>query len=348
MKNINVLIVDDSAVIRSVLTEILDSDPQVSVIGTAPDAYIARNKIKKLNPDVITLDIEMPKMNGLTFLKNIMRLRPMPVVMISTVTEVGALATLQALEIGAVDYVSKSKLTMGNSLFDQAEEIINKVKVAAQANVKPLENICLHSDTTHIRNLDKLTYKTNSVCAIGASTGGTEAIKILLMHLPSNMPPIVMAQHIPKAFSGSFAARLDSSCTITVYEAKDGQPLERGCAYLAPGDEHLSIVKGTNSFLCCLSKSEPVNRHRPSVDILFDSVAKVVGKKSAGVILTGMGRDGAKGLLNMKACGAATFAQDAESSVVWGMPGAAVELDAADKILPINRIPREVIKAMSL
>lgn len=347
MKDINVLIVDDSAVIRSLLREILESDPDINVVGTAPDAHIARDKIKRLNPDVLTLDVEMPRMNGISFLKNIMRLRPMPVVMISTVTALGAPATIEALEIGAVDYVSKPHASTGLSLSDQSREIIDKVKTAAVANLRPMEAWqALVPEKSQGRVPQGILYKPNSLCAIGASTGGTEAIKDILINLPADMPPIVMVQHIPEAFSASFATRLNKICELSVVEAKDGQLLERGCAYLAPGDDHLTVVRESNKYVCRLTKSALFNRHRPSVDVLFDSVAEVFANDAVGVVLTGMGCDGAAGLLKMKESGAHTLVQDVESSVVWGMPGAAVELKATDIILPINRIAQEIIKGL--
>jgi len=340
---VKVLVIDDSAAVCAVISNILSSDNRFDVVGTAADPFEAREKIKMLNPDVLTLDIEMPKMDGVTFLKNLMRLRPMPVVMISTLTQKGADKTLECLELGAVDYLGKPECTSDKSLEDYSHLIIRKVHAAASANVRRLSDVQYHDDHAII-SLQGKTIKSNFICAIGASTGGTEAIKEVLVRLPKNTPPIVMAQHIPEAFSASFAKRLNDCCQINVVEARHGMPLASGTAYLAPGDSHLSIVKSGIGYQCQLDKTDPVNRHRPSVDVLFNSVANVMGKNAIGIILTGMGRDGANGLLAMRKQGALTLAQDEASSVVWGMPGAAVEIKAADDILPLSRISQWLIK----
>ena len=342
---VKVLIIDDSAAVCAMLTEILSADKRFAVVGTAADPFEAREKIKQLNPDGLTLDIEMPRMDGVTFLKNLMRLRPMPVVMISTLTQKGADKTLECLEIGAVDYLGKPECSSDESLQDYAHLICRKVFAASQANVRSLDSqVAAHHD---IVSLNGKQLRHNFICAIGASTGGTEAIKEVLIRLPKESPPIVMAQHIPEAFSASFARRLDDCCQIEVMEAKSGMILECGKAYLAPGDDHLRIIKSDSGFMCKLEKSEPVNRHRPSVDFLFNSVAEACGKRALGILLTGMGKDGAQGLLGMKDHGAYTICQDEGSSVVWGMPGAAVQLGAAMDILPLTKISEKLIRVAS-
>ncbi len=338
-RKIRVLIVDDSALIRSLLTEILNSSPQIHVVGAAEDPYDAREKIKQLKPDVLTLDIEMPKMNGISFLKNLMRLRPMPVVMISTLTHAGAPATLEALELGAVDFVGKPKQEEGGSLTVQAAVIVEKVIAAAHANVASKSRIPTSRDVA----VETRKLKTNFLCAIGASTGGTEAINAVLSVMPANSPPIVLTQHIPAAFSTSFAQRLNLHSAITVYEAEHDMPVQPGCAYLAPGDQHLRVIKSARGYTCKLDASDPVNRHRPSVEVLFDSVLQAAGKNSMGIILTGMGADGAESLLRMREGGCMTVAQDEASSVVWGMPGAAVNLGAAQKVLPLEKVSKFIL-----
>jgi len=348
MAKVRVLIVDDSALIRSLLTKILESDPDITVVGAAADAYEARDLIKALNPDVLTLDIEMPKMDGIAFLRNIMRLRPMPVIMISTLTERGAPLTLEALDIGAVDFFPKPKSASGENLGDYAEEIAEKIKGAAGAKVKPTESFAPATQQKQARPPLTLTdAKAGTVIAIGASTGGTEAIKEVLVRLPANSPPIVLAQHIPQAFSGSYARRLDGCCQVQVFEAADGQPIEAGCAYLAPGDSHLVLQSAGRGFVCRLLSSERVNRHRPSVDVLFASVADHIGKRAIAALLTGMGADGAQGLLQIRNAGGHTLVQDEGSSVVWGMPGAAYRLGAAAKVLPLEQIAQELVRSSS-
>lgn len=346
-KKIKVLVVDDSASVCAVLSNILLSDGRFDVVGTAADPFEARDKIKALNPDVLTLDIEMPKMDGVSFLKNLMRLHPMPVVMISTLTQKGADKTLECLEIGAVDYLGKPDFGSDAGLQDYSHLIRRKVYAAASANIK--SSASPEERRGAVLSLNGKSIKRGFICAIGASTGGTEAIKEVLIRLPIDSPPIVMTQHIPEAFSGSFAKRLDECCQIKVVEAKQGMPIERGTAYLAPGDEHLSIIKtsimnSSGGYACKLDKNEAVNRHRPSVDVLFNSVAELMGKNCMGILLTGMGKDGAKGLLNIRQQGAVTLAQDKASSVVWGMPGAAVELGAAVEVLPLTRISEKLLR----
>jgi two-component system chemotaxis response regulator CheB len=339
-RKIKALIVDDSALIRSLLTEILTASGKIQVVGAAEDPFDAREQIKLLNPDVITLDIEMPKMNGISFLKNLMRLRPMPVVMISTLTHAGAPATLEALSLGAVDFVGKPKQESGVSLSNQAGIIVEKVLAAAGANVTTLASA---PKAVAPFSLAGKTLKPNFICAIGASTGGTEAIKAVLSQMPAGSPPVVITQHIPAAFSSSFAQRLNNNSEMSVCEAEQDMPVKVGCAYLAPGDQHLRVVRGRGGYVCKLDDSDPVNRHRPSVEVLFDSVLEAAGTKAMGVILTGMGADGAKSLLRMREAGCATVAQDEATSVVWGMPGAAVAVEAAVKVLPLDKISKFIL-----
>jgi two-component system chemotaxis response regulator CheB len=354
-RKIRVLVVDDSAFVRQLISRMLAEDPRIEVVGTAPDPYVAREKIKQLNPDVLTLDVEMPKMDGVTFLANLMRLRPMPVVMVSSLTESGADVTLQALELGAVDFVTKPKIDLAHTLEDYAAEIRTKVKTAAGARVRAIDRVPLEAGSTlaaprltadavlaksgprHFKTTDKL-------IAIGASTGGTEAIKEVLLRMPADGPGIVITQHIPEAFSGPFARRMDGICAMTVCEARDGQHILAGHAYIAPGDRHLLVVRDGARFVARLSDGPPVNRHRPSVDVMFRSVAQNVGPNAVGAILTGMGADGAEGLKEMREAGAHTLAQDERSSVVWGMPGEAVKRGAAEQIRALEDIAGQLMQ----
>jgi two-component system chemotaxis response regulator CheB len=342
---IRVLIVDDSSLARKLLTEILQSDPDIEVAGTATDPYAARRKIKKLKPDVITLDVEMPKMDGITFLRNLMRLHPMPVVMLSCLTEKGAATTMQALELGAIDFIKKPDADLNNSLARYTEEIISKIKTAATARVRaytdtpvrpslPLSDTALHD--AHSANGTFAGSET--IIAIGASTGGTEAIKSLLAALPASSPGTVISQHIPAAFSTRFAENMHRISAMNVCEAEDGQKILRGHVYIAPGDRHLSVVRESRHYYCRLSDDAPVNRHKPSVDVLFRSTSQSAGPNAIGVLLTGMGKDGAHGLKEMQQAGALTIAQDEHSSVIWGMPKAAIELGAADRVLSLTSI----------
>ncbi len=353
-KKVRVLIVDDSALVRQLLTDILNSDPNIEVIGTAPDPLVARDKIKLLSPDVLTLDIEMPRMDGLTFLTNLMRLRPMPVVMVSSLTEKGADVTLQALEQGAIDYVSKPKADLGATLGDYASELITKVKVAAKANVHARDYGRSNFKVTEKHNasavIEKISGKpfktTDKIIAIGASTGGTEAIKDVLTRMPPNSPGIVIAQHIPEAFSASFAKRMDSCSALTVSEARDGDQIIPGHAYIAPGNKHLLVRRNGAQYVCHLSDGPAVNRHKPSVDVLFRSVAQNAGANAIGVILTGMGDDGARGLLEMHDNGSPTLAQDEKTSVVWGMPGEAVAQGGVDHVMGLSYIPAKIFSLL--
>lgn len=352
MAKTKVLIIDDSALVRQVLSEIINNDPEFEVVGTAQDPLVAREKIKQLHPDVLTLDVEMPKMDGVTFLSNLMRLHPMPVLMVSTLTEQGADVTMQALELGAIDFITKPKMDVSQQLHEYAETLISKLKVAARAKVRPLaDRVSLRTaepkfsaDAVIDKQAPRTTLKTtDKIIAIGASTGGTEAIKDVLIDMPADSPGIVITQHIPPKFSTSFAKRMDSLCAMTVYEAEDGQQIVPGHVYIAPGDRHMLVERSGARYYCRLNDGPPVNRHRPSVDVLFRSVAQHVGPNAIGVILTGMGDDGAKGLLEMKQAGAPTIAQDETSSVVWGMPGEAVKLGAADTQLALNLIAGKLI-----
>jgi len=342
MAKIKVLIIDDSALVRNLLTEILNGDSGIEVVGTAQD------------PIMLTLDVEMPRMDGITFLEKLMRLRPMPVVMVSSLTEAGADVTLQALEYGAIDFVSKPKIDLAHGLKEYSEEIINKVKLAAKANVKALDRAAIDrleappsltadaiiSGTPKIRQFKT----TDQIIAIGASTGGTEAIKDVLVALPETMPGIVITQHIPAAFSGPFAKRMNASSRLNVCEAEDKQQILPGHVYIAPGHSHLLVERSGARYVCKLNNGPPVNRHKPSVDVLFRSVAQYVGPNAIGVILTGMGEDGAAGMKEMHDCGAFTIAQDEKSSVVWGMPGKSVKVGGVDKILPLISIPKRMLE----
>jgi two-component system, chemotaxis family, protein-glutamate methylesterase/glutaminase len=356
-RRIKVLIVDDSALVRSLLTDILRADPGIEVVGVASDAHIAREKIKALNPDVLTLDVEMPKMDGITFLKNLMRLRPMPVVMVSSLTERGADVTLDALALGAVDYLSKPKIDLAATLKDYGDELIEKIRAASKASVRALDprraaTIATNMATKAAHSTDAVLPKapppkqlrtTDRIIAIGASTGGTEAIKEVLMRLPPDTPGVVIAQHIPKAFSGPFAKRMNDCCQVTVYEAQDGQQVLAGHAYIAPGDKHLMVVRDGARYVCRLDDGVPVNRHKPSVDVLFRSVAQNAGRNAIGAILTGMGKDGARGLKEMLDAGSRTIAQDEATSVVWGMPGEAVSLGAAQYVLALENVAGKIL-----
>ena len=349
-RKIRVLCVDDSALVRQILTELLNSDRDIEVVGTASDAFMAREKIKALQPDVLTLDVEMPKMDGITFLKNLMRLRPMPVVMVSSLAEHGAEITLDALSVGAVDYLPKPKIDLAATLADYKDELIAKIKMAANARVQAYDPGSPKLQVQPKYSADAVLAKTaptqfrttDRIIAIGASTGGTEAIKDVLLGFPADTPGIVITQHIPPAFSTAFAKRMNRVCQLTVYEAEDGQQVLPGHAYIAPGDKHLLLVRNGARYVCKLDAGPPVNRHKPSVDVLFRSVAQQAGRNAIGVLLTGMGKDGALGLKEMREVGCPTIAQDEATSVVWGMPGEAVAIGAACEQLPLLQISRRV------
>ena len=358
MKKIRVLIIDDSALVRRILTEILSSDNSIEVVGSAMDPHIAREKIKQLKPDVLTLDVEMPRMDGISFLRNLMRLHPLPVIMISSLTEKGADITLKAMELGAVDFVSKPKMDVANQLEDYTSEIIAKIKAAALAKIRPgitkkeeeietelaLDIEKRYSTTVILKKSEtrKSFGTTEKIIAIGASTGGTEAIKEILMQLRPDSPGTLIAQHIPVTFSSAFAKRMDSVSQMLVREVEDGQLIAPGHVYVAPGNKHLLLEREGGRYRCKLNDGPPVNRHKPSVDVMFRSVAQNAGTNAIGIILTGMGTDGARGLKEMRDTGAATIAQDERSSVVWGMPGEAVKLGAAEYVLPLNNIASKI------
>lgn len=350
MNKIRVLIIDDSVLIRKMLTEILNSSPDIEVIGTAADPLIARDMIKQLNPDVLTLDIEMPNMDGITFLKNLMRLRPTPVVMISTLTEKGAGVTLEALTIGAVDFIAKPKVDVLNTLTHYADEIIGKVRMAAKANVASTFNRSLKpadkttaNVTTKATGSKSLSGTSDKIIALGASTGGTEAIKVVVKGLPANAPAMVITQHLPAAFSESFVRHIDLVTAMTACIPKNGQTVESGHVYLAPGDRHMEIVKDGIRNVIKLLDTEPVNRHKPAVDVMFRSVVRSSGVNTIAVLLTGMGADGAAGMKELHDIGAKTIIQDEQSSVVWGMPGAAYKLGCTDYVLPLEEISGQIL-----
>ncbi|MEQ1794067.1 MAG: chemotaxis response regulator protein-glutamate methylesterase [Nitrospira sp.] len=346
MGKIRVVTVDDSALMRQVLAQLLSKDPDIEVVGSAPDPYIAREKIKALNPDVITLDVEMPKMDGLTFLEKLMRGRPMPVVMVSSLTEAGCQTTLRALELGAVDYITKPKLDLREGMGAIADDLIEKVKAAAVAKIRGTGN----GQTTprpHTPLSAAMIKTTDTIIAIGSSTGGTEAVKEVLEVLPPNTPPILITQHMPEHFTKTWADRMNQICRISVKEAEDGDSVLPGHALIAPGSYHMTLVRNGARYSVRINQNPPVNRHRPSVDVLFDSVAQYAGANAVGVILTGMGGDGAKGMLAMKQAGAYTIAQDEASCVVFGMPKEAIKLGGVDKVLPLGDIAGAVLTHVS-
>jgi two-component system chemotaxis response regulator CheB len=341
-----VLVIDDSALMRQLLTAMLGAHPALQVVGAAHDPYDARTKIKALAPDVLTLDIEMPRMDGLTFLDNLMRLRPMPVVMISSLSERGAEATLTALSLGAVDWVAKPKLDVAAGLTAMTETIVEKVLAAAQANVSATVLAAARARSGGARSPGAKTrdlLSTDRLIAIGASTGGTEAIADVLADFPPDAPGTVIVQHIPEVFSTRFAARLDACLPLSVREARDGDPILIGHVYIAPGNHHLEVQRNGARYVCRVHQQPPVGNHRPAVDVLFRSVANQAGKNAAGVLLTGMGADGAEGLLEMARAGSPTIAQDQASSVVWGMPREAVKRGAAGEVLPLAQIGKRIV-----
>ena len=340
MSQTRVLIVDDSALVRQMLSQMLASDPAITVVGVAPDPLIAREMIKSLNPDVVTLDIEMPRMDGLAFLEKIMTLRPMPVVMISSLTQKGADTALRALAIGAVDYVAKPTIGLVDGFQSLRDEIVAKVKAAAKAQVRPLTGKTPAAATP----LAGGGYSSSErLIAIGASTGGVEALQTLLTAFPADTPAILITQHMPPLFTASFAQRLDQFCAVTVTQAKDGERVLPGHVYIAPGGFHLELARSGANYVCRLHDQAPVSGHRPSVDVLFRSVARAAGANAVGIILTGMGKDGAAGLLEMRRAGASTIGQDEATCVVYGMPKAAHDCGATEIELPIEKIPEHVL-----
>jgi two-component system chemotaxis response regulator CheB len=345
-KKIRVLCVDDSALIRSLMTEIINSQPDMVVVATASDPLIARDLVKQHNPDVMTLDVEMPRMDGLDFLERLMRLRPMPVVMVSSLTERGSEAALRALELGAVDFVTKPRLGIRDGLVAYTDLIAGKIRVAASARLLPARRAAPGSrppPPAEAPLLRSPLLSTEKLIIIGASTGGTEAIREVLQPLPPDSPGILIAQHMPAGFTHSFAQRLDGLCRIRVSEAVHGERILPGHAYIAPGGFHLSLTRSGANYVAQVDLEPPVNRHRPSVDVLFDSAARHAGKNALGVILTGMGRDGAEGLLRMRQAGSYTLAQDEASCVVFGMPREAIALGAAQEVVPLQEMSQRVM-----
>jgi two-component system chemotaxis response regulator CheB len=339
---IKVAIVDDSALIRSVMTEIVNSQQDMEVVGVAPDPLVARELIKRTNPDVLTLDVEMPKMDGLDFLEKLMRLRPMPVLMVSSLTERGSEITMRALELGAVDFVTKPKISIQTGMREYTELIADKIRGAARARIKP-RTLQAPTPGVPLPQLRSPLTSSEKLIIIGASTGGTEAIREFLMQMPSDCPGILIAQHMPEGFTSSFAKRLDSLCKISVSEAQGNERVLPGHAYIAPGHSHLLLARSGANYMTRLEQSEPVNRHRPSVDVLFRSAAQAAGKNAMGVILTGMGKDGAQGMLEMKNAGATNFAQDEASCVVFGMPREAIAIGAAHEVGALTALPGMVL-----
>ena len=338
---VRVLIVDDSAVMRQLLSSLLSDDPEIEVVGTASDPHIARERIKALNPDVVTLDVEMPHMDGLTFLRKIMTLRPMPVVMISTLTQGGAETTLEALEIGAVDFIAKPGGDLVHGLADLAEELQRKVKAAANVRV----GVRGMAAAPQKQRPQRPQQRAGKFIFVGASTGGVEALKALLTGFPADCPPTLITQHMPPKFTTGFAERLSRQCPPTVSEAANDEPIEPGHVYIAPGSHHLEIVRVGSRHVCRLSDGAPVSGHRPSVDVLFRSAARVCGKSAVGAILTGMGKDGAEGLLELRQAGAVTFGQDEASSLIYGMPRAAFERGAVMQQCSLSHMADAILDA---
>jgi two-component system chemotaxis response regulator CheB len=343
---IKVLIVDDSALIRSVMSEIVNSQADMEVVGTAPDPLVARDLIKKTNPDVLTLDVEMPKMDGLDFLEKLMRLRPMPVVMVSSLTERGSEITMRALELGAVDFVTKPKISIQSGMREYTDLISDKIRAAAKARIKP-RSVQPAAPLGALPALRNPLTSSEKLIIIGASTGGTEAIREFLMQMPSDCPGILIAQHMPEGFTTSFARRLDSLCKISVVESSGNERVLPGHAYIAPGHSHLLLARSGANYVTKIEQTDPVNRHRPSVDVLFRSAALAAGKNAMGVILTGMGKDGAAGMLAMKEAGAYNYAQDEASCVVFGMPREAILLNAHHEIGALRDLPGMVLNHLS-
>lgn len=338
---IKVLVIDDSALIRHLLTEIINSHHDLTVVASAPDPIVARDLIKLHNPDVLTLDVEMPRMDGLEFLERLMRLRPMPVLMVSSLTDQGSHVTLKALELGAVDYIAKPKVDIAAGLKRYSDLIADKIRVCAHARVRSR----VMTDHNPSRKLLSKGYaSTEKVIFVGASTGGTEAIRRFLEPMPADMPAIMITQHMPENFTRTFAERLDKLCTLNVQEAQHNTRVLPGHVYIAPGNAHLEIVRSGANYMTLLHQGDPVNRHRPSVDVLFLSAAKVAAGNAMGVILTGMGKDGALGMKAMKEAGAITFAQDEESCIVFGMPKEAIALGVIDEVLPLDDLPGRVLE----
>ncbi|MDX8385636.1 MAG: chemotaxis response regulator protein-glutamate methylesterase [Gallionella sp.] len=348
-RKLKVLVVDDSAMIRKVMKNIINQERDMECVGAAPDPWIAREMIKEFNPDVLTLDVEMPKMDGLDFLGRLMRLRPMPVLMVSTLTELGSDVTFRALELGAVDFISKPKSDIERGMEEYAAMITSKIRTAAGANIQAHIKAADSSYSTKytvntvLPSVSGQFASTEKLIVIGASTGGTEAIKEILTQLPADAPGILVVQHMPEHFTKSFAKRLDAFCKISVKEAENNERILPGHAYIAPGNYHLMVKRSGANYMTKLDQRELVNRHRPSVDVLFRSVANIAGANALGVILTGMGKDGVKGMMEMKVAGSYTIAQDKKSCVIFGMPKEAIAAGAVNEVLPIQKIARRML-----
>ena len=353
MAKIKVVVVDDSALVRSLLTEIINRQADMTCVGAAADPLVAREMIRETNPDVITLDVEMPRMDGLEFLSRLMRLRPMPVVMVSTLTEQGAEATLRALELGAVDFVAKPRIGVSSGLQELAGDIVDKIRVAASAHVKRLPAAAaagaapVNGGAHEAPRAALPRVSTEKIICIGASTGGTEAIREVLMPMPADAPAIVITQHMPPGFTTSFANRLNSLCRIRVQEAQHGQRILPGHAYIAPGGHHFRIDRSGSNYVAVVEDTEPVNRHRPSVEVLFKSAARVLGPNALGIMLTGMGADGAQAMREMKDAGSYNYVQDEASCVVFGMPRVAIQQGAAHEVLPLLQIAPAVLARLA-
>lgn len=352
MKKIRVLVVDDSALVRSLLTEIVNRQKDMECVGSANDPLVAREMIRELNPDVLTLDIEMPRMDGIEFLGRLMRLRPMPVVMISTLTEHGAEVTMRALEMGAVDFVAKPRIGLVDGIKELSDQIVEKIRIAAAAHIRRSSPNAASGNAgqaegvrEEIKPLGRVS--TEKLICIGASTGGTEAIKEVLTRLPADSPGVVITQHMPPGFTTSFAARLDSLCQITVSEATHGARILPGHAYIAPGGKQFRIDRSGANYVAVVEDGEPVNRHRPSVEVLFKSCARVAGRNAFGIMLTGMGNDGAQAMREMKDAGSYNYVQDEASCVVFGMPREAIAHGAADEVLPLTAIAPALLARLS-
>ena len=353
MSKTKVVVVDDSALVRSILTEIINRQPDMQCIGAAADPLAAREMIRTLNPDVITLDVEMPKMDGLDFLSRLMRLRPMPVVMVSTLTERGAEVTLKALELGAVDFVAKPKIGVADGIRGLAQDITDKIRIASKAHIRRAPaptpapaagGAPAPAKPVSVASIGRLS--TEKIIFIGASTGGTEATKDVLVNLPADCPAVVITQHMPPGFTKSYAARLDGLCKIRVKEAQDGERILPGHGYIAPGGMHLSVERSGANYIARVQDGEPVNRHKPSVEVLFNSAARVVGPNALGIMLTGMGADGAKAMKGMKDAGSYNLVQDEASCVVFGMPREAIAAGAAYEVLPLSQIAPRLIERL--
>ena len=339
-----VVVVDDSALVRGLLSEIINRQPDMCCVGAASDPLVAREMIRDLNPDVITLDVEMPHMDGIEFLSRLMRLRPMPVVMVSTLTERGADVTLKALELGAIDFVAKPKIGVSDGLRQLGADITEKIRTAARARVHRLAAPAPAGTATAPPPAALGRLSTEKIIFIGASTGGTEATREVLVKLPADAPAVMITQHMPPGFTKSYAARLDGLCRISVAEAVDGQRVLPGHAYLAPGGQHLSVERSGANYIARVRDGDPVNRHKPSVEVLFDSAARVVGRNALGVMLTGMGADGARAMKTMKDAGSWNLVQDEATCVVFGMPKEAIAHGAAHEVLPLAQIAPRLIE----